>query len=80
MYYNGVGVEKNYAEAFFWYLKAAEQDDAYAQCEIAYMYYYGKGILQNKNEAVKWWRKSASNGNNSAKVQLNILLLRGETW
>ncbi len=31
MYYNGKGVEQNYAEAVRWYKKAAEQDDVDAK-------------------------------------------------
>ncbi len=61
-YYNGQGVNKDYAEAVKWYRKAAEQGHAVAQSDLGFMYEAGMGVAQDDAEAVKWYRKSAEQG------------------
>ena len=51
MYETGRGVERDYAEAAKWYLKAAEQGFAPAQNHLAMMYYSGRGVGQDYREA-----------------------------
>ncbi|MBR5430199.1 MAG: sel1 repeat family protein, partial [Firmicutes bacterium] len=46
-YYYGVGVERDYAEAFHWYEKAAAQGLAWAQKMLGELYYYGRGVEEN---------------------------------
>lgn len=58
-YYDGVGVEKNLAEAVKWFRKAAEKNYAPAQFSLGLCYYGGKGVPRNYVEAVKWYRKAA---------------------
>jgi TPR repeat protein len=57
----------NSVEAVKWYHKAAEQNDAKAQCNLADCYYEGRGGLHDLVEAVKWYRKAADQ--NDAKAQ-----------
>ena len=47
MYYNGLGVEKDYQKAKEWYEKAAAQGNARAQTNLGDMYYNGEGVSQN---------------------------------
>lgn len=70
-YYNGQnGKQKNYAEAFKWYLKAAEQDNAYAQNQVAFCYQCGIGVKQDYTEAAKWFRKAAELGLSVSQTNL----------
>ncbi len=41
MYYNGIGVSKDFNEALVWFRKAADQDAAEAQSNLGSMYYSG---------------------------------------
>jgi hypothetical protein len=70
MYYNGEGTPVNKAEAFKWYKKAAEQGEANAQNNLAFMYNKGEGTPVNKAEALKWYNKAAEQGFELAKEAL----------
>ena len=69
-YYYGKDIAVNYEEAFKWYMKAAMQNDGYAQFSIGYSYEFGKGTAQNYEEALKWYIKAAMQ--NYAKAQCNL--------
>src|SRR5271170_5970125 len=45
-YYHGQGVPQDYAQAFLWYGKAANQNDANAQRGLGFMYQNGLGVQQ----------------------------------
>ena len=62
MYYNGYGVEKDYAEAFNWWSKSAEQGYVVAQNNLGLMYYNGYGVEKDYAKAFNWWSKSAEQG------------------
>ncbi len=53
LYYNGIGVTKDYAESLNWYKKAAEQDDVKAQTNLGFMYKNGVGVKKNSAEALR---------------------------
>ena len=69
-YYNGRGVEQDYAKAVEWYRKAAEQGHACAQCNLGQCYYNGEGVEQDYVKAVEWYRKAADQGD--AQAQCNL--------
>ena len=69
-YLQGLGVEKNGAEAENWIRKAAEQGSATAQYNLATMYDAGQGVQTDKAQALKWYLKSAQQG--FAKAQYNL--------
>ena len=62
MYYNGLGVKENHANALIWYRKAAEQGNCESQFRTGHMYYYGDGVKEDHAEALKWFQKAAKNG------------------
>ena len=61
-YEKGEGVEQDYAQAVFWYRKAAEQGYAMAQNNMGIMYDNGRGVDQDYDQAVNWYRKAAEQG------------------
>ncbi len=62
IYENGIGVEKSYKDAFYWYKKSANQDaDAYLN--IGYMYDKGQGVEKNEELAFYSYLKAINNSN-----------------
>ena len=69
--------EHNYGEAFKWFMKSAEQGNAYAQMFVGLMYYDGTGKDQDYLEAYKWFLKAAKQGLPEAQRDLAIMYYRG---
>ena len=79
MYRNGEGVPRDDAEAIEWFLKAARQDEAGAQCILGLMYEEGKGTRQDAAEAVMWYRRAARQGDEEALNNLTAMCNRGNS-
>ena len=58
-YRNGDDVSQDYGRAVELYRKAANQGDAHAQFNLAFMYNNGQGISKNYGLAVELYRKAA---------------------
>lgn len=58
-YFNGVGTEKDYEQAAYWYRHAAEQGNARAQYALGLCYYHGKGVEQSDAQAKLWIQRAA---------------------
>ena len=69
--------EGDYEGAFLEWLQVAEQGDARAQYNVAWMYANGKGTAQDFQEAANWYEKSADQGYVDAQYNLANLYLRG---
>jgi uncharacterized protein len=54
VYATGLGVVQDYVEAINWYRKAGEQNDNYAQVNLAQCYWKGNGVAKDYVEAYKW--------------------------
>ena len=72
------GVNRDYAQAFKWFRKAAEQGDAKGQYFLGRMYYYGEGTAKDYAEAAKFYRRSAEQGDVVAQFSLAICYANGE--
>jgi TPR repeat protein len=48
------------SKAFAWYMKAAEQGDAYAMTEVGAYYADGTVCAANADEAFKWFKMAAA--------------------
>ena len=70
--------EKNYRDAFLWFLKAAEQDHAAAQSYLGICYYNGEGVQQDNGQAVYWLRKGAEKDYPVALAHLGLCYYNGE--
>lgn len=64
---------KDYTQARNWYQKAANQENAYAQCCLADLYAYGHGVEQDYVKAFEWYIKSANQGYNIAQCKIGEL-------
>jgi TPR repeat protein len=70
MYQAGKGVAQDYAQAVYWYRKAAEQGNDIAENDLAVMYENGAGVVPDVAQAIYWYRKSAAQGNADAQANL----------
>jgi tetratricopeptide (TPR) repeat protein len=66
-YYFGRGIKQDYAQAYIWFRKAAEQGNASAQYCLGVLYSNGDGIDRDEVEAAAWLRKAAEQGNADAQ-------------
>ncbi|MBQ6395749.1 MAG: sel1 repeat family protein, partial [Atopobiaceae bacterium] len=53
-YHLGTGVAKDTVEAYHWYLKAAEQGNAYTQFRVGKVLEEGRGGRKDLAEAATW--------------------------
>jgi uncharacterized membrane protein YedE/YeeE len=61
-----MGIKKDSAKAFRWYMKAAKQKHANAQYEVAASFILGDGVGKNLNAARIWLKRAADNGHPDA--------------
>ncbi len=61
MYYNGKGVQRDYAKAAEWYSRAAEQEYAEAQYNLGNMYRNSYGVPFNYTKALELYSKAVKN-------------------
>ena len=66
-YEDGVGVEQDYEKAVEYYRKSAEQDNDWAEYNLACCYYNGCGVKKNLAKAKELYRSAAEKGNKNAK-------------
>jgi tetratricopeptide (TPR) repeat protein len=57
---------KCHTESVYWWRKAAERGDEFAQFALANAYNRGIGVAQNDEQAIYWWRKSAESFSRAA--------------
>lgn len=77
-YLYGRGVLQSNEKAFAYFSQAADnEDDAFAQNEVAYLYAAGKGTPQNYRKAIFYYQKAANHGLASAEFSLGQLYWYG---
>jgi len=78
LYFNGLGVPQDYAEAAKWTRLAADQGLAPAQASLGAMYLDGKGVEQNRAKAAGLLKSAAARGFAPAEYTLAGLYASGE--
>jgi TPR repeat protein len=68
----------DYAQAAFWYLKAAEQGYAAAQYDLGDSYLFGHGLPVDYEQGITWFRKAAEQGYPAAQTDLARFYLNGK--
>lgn len=69
-YYEGEGINRDYASAAKWFKRAARQEHAKAQYNLAYCYMNGRGVPRNYDRALELLNASANNACHEAYVTL----------
>jgi TPR repeat protein len=77
MYFHGIGVSKDEAEAANWAYRAAEQGYAVAQAQLGYIYLNATGVTKDGAKAALWYRRAAELGYDVAQTTLGTLLFQG---
>jgi TPR repeat protein len=78
IYAEGPGVvQQDYAEAFRWWLRAAQQGHAAAQFSAGFMYAEGQVVAQDYAEARRWWLRAAQQGDAAAQFSLGQQYVKG---
>jgi len=66
------GTAQDFAQAAYWYRKAAEQNHALAQFNLGILFAKGQGVPQDETVAVTWIRKAAEGGDAGAQHHLGV--------
>ena len=69
------GYKQSYADAFYWYLRAANQGLERSQHNLARMYEFGLGIQKSHEIAYRLYRKASDQGCNKSFERAAILTL-----
>lgn len=77
-YYEANGVEQNYKQAFYWFEKAALQNDPTSQFNLGRMYDEGEGVKEDDNKAKEWYLRAIENDYCAAFNNLGMLYESGE--
>ena len=72
-YYYGNGESKDYSKAFYWYQKAANQNNVTAETMLAFMYYNAQGTVKDIDASIYWNKKAADGGSWYAWGQLGCI-------
>ena len=73
MYRQGLGVEQNEYEGFYWCKQAAEQEVLEAKFQLGIMYMEGEGVSDDEDEAIKWLWDASSQGYPQATEMLQYV-------
>lgn len=76
-YLSGHGVGKDEKQAAYWYEKAADAGNPWAQKQIGFFYQAGIGVPADPARAVRWYRLAAAGGLASARTNLGVAYLWG---
>lgn len=76
-YLSGHGVGKDEKQAAYWYERAAEAGDPWAQQQIGFFYQAGIGVSADPARAAHWYQLAAAAGLASAKTNLGVAYMWG---
>ncbi len=77
LYEKGNGVDQQYPQALFWYIKAANQGVAKAQHNIGNIFFEGRGVSQDYKEAKRRFKLAAELNYSPAQYNLAYILEKG---
>lgn len=68
MYELGMGIGKDFDQAFAWYQKSANQEHAKAQYNLGIFYALAKGVEKDIEQSKHWIRAANKNGYSGGSV------------
>jgi TPR repeat protein len=77
-YYEGVGVDRNYATALLWTNKAVAQNNADAIFILGLMTEFGRGVRQDLDGALRLFDRAGSMGQRYAQMEAKGMRMAGE--
>lgn len=76
-YRDGLGVERDYKQAFEWFIKSAE-DNSFAQYEVALAYLNGRGTTKDTLAGVEYLKQLAKKDYTDARYRLGVCYINAE--
>jgi hypothetical protein len=74
---NGLGVQRDHQQAFYWFFAAAEQGDQVAQWNVSNFFRTGGGGVDlDLKQSYQWCLRSANQGFVPAQAALGVLLMK----
>ncbi|KAG0367439.1 hypothetical protein BGX24_003227 [Mortierella sp. AD032] len=77
IYYEGLGIPKDYSKAMDWFLKSASQGCRNSLTYIGVMYYHVQGVPQYRLIALQWLLKASDLGNRSTMTDVGMMYCDG---
>src|SRR6266498_679898 len=74
LYENGKSIKKDLREAVYWYNKAAENENEFAQCNLGRCYQLGIGVKKDETKAFEYYKESAKKEYNISHDNAALLL------
>jgi TPR repeat protein len=68
-----IGLPKDFAQAQYWYRKAADQGDPYAEASLGILFNFGKGVPRDYAQAYMWYERAvmhSQGGNKDSIVEM----------
>ena len=69
MYYKGLGVDVDYAQARPWIEKAAAQDHPNAVGALGMMYFHGQGVIPSWRRTREYYKRAIELGDSTENTQ-----------
>jgi TPR repeat protein len=76
-YFVGRGVPQDAKRAAYWYKKAAESGDPWAENQLGFLCQTGQGVQADPDCALHWYQLAAASGLPIAKVNLGVMYFWG---
>lgn len=77
LYWQGQGVDQNYAVAAAWLRQAAHRNHPGAQNKLGFLFSMGEGVGQDYQEARRWFERAAALGDPDAAYNLDQMFRQG---
>ncbi len=78
LYFLGLGINENRAQAARWYLRSALGGFVPAQVNLGNVYYYGSGIKRNPIKAIGWFYIAKKMGSERAEKHIRYMILAND--
>ncbi len=77
LYFRGLGVERNAAQALDWFAKAAAQGDPAHQLQLGGLYLDGASGQPDVENGLRWIGRAADQGYSEAQIRLGTIFAQG---
>ena len=77
-YANGLGVDKDDAEAVKWYRKSAAKGEKEGQLQLGLSLCKGEGVAEDSTEGIRWLRSAAEQGDSFAQHNVAVCYYTGK--
>lgn len=77
-----IGLPKDFSQAQYWYHKAADQGDPYAEASLGILFNFGKGVARDYVQAYMWYERAAMHsqaGNRESIVEMRDAIVENLT-